>query len=200
MGSSRLTSSRSRRRMRLRSVEVPFFLVTVKPTRIGPSSSRARLCTTKAALFARAPLATARKSARCLSRSMMKSPGSPAQALRRLRPRAGGGGGAAAGAAGGEDFAAAGGREAGTEAVTALAHQFAGLICPLHGSISADNLPLKLTICLTNEGSPLTLAGPNWAIFRPKKRAAPVGPGHRGQLARLIRERPVFVNQAACHI
>jgi hypothetical protein len=54
--------------------------------------------------------------------------------------------------------------------VTALAHQFAGLICPLHGSISADNLPLKLTICLINEVSPLTLAGPNWAIFRPKKK------------------------------
>ena len=49
-----------------------------------------------------------------------------------------------------------------------LAHQFARLICPLHGSISADNLPLKLTICLISEVNPLTLAGPNWAIFRPK--------------------------------
>src|SRR5580704_2228379 len=136
VSSSRFTSSRSLRRIRLRSVEVPFFLVTVKPTRIGPSSSRARLCTTKAALFARAPLATAGK------------PGSGAQTL------------AAASAAGGEDLAAAGGREAGTEAVTALAHQFAGLICPLHGSISADNLPLKLTICLINEVSPVMLVGP----------------------------------------
>jgi len=63
MASSRFTNSRSLRRMRLRSVAVPFFLVTVKPTRIGPSSSRRRLCTTKAALPARAPLATARKSA-----------------------------------------------------------------------------------------------------------------------------------------
>ena len=37
------------------------------------------------------------------------------------------------GAARGEDLAAAGRREAGAEAVTALAHQFAGLISPLHG-------------------------------------------------------------------
>ena len=36
MTSSRFTSSRSLRRMRLRSVAVPFFLVTVKPTRTGP--------------------------------------------------------------------------------------------------------------------------------------------------------------------
>src|SRR5215468_12615228 len=108
--------------MRLRSVAVPFFLVTVKPTRIGPSSSRRRPCTTKAALLARAPLATARKSARCLSRSIMKSPegsGSGAQTL------------AAARTACGEDLAAAGRGETGAEAVTALAHQFAGLISPL---------------------------------------------------------------------
>jgi hypothetical protein len=36
-------------------------------------------------------------------------------------------------AAGSENLAAAGGGEAGAEAVTALAHQFAGLISPLHG-------------------------------------------------------------------
>jgi hypothetical protein len=52
--------------------------------------------------------------------------------------------------------------------VTALAHQFAGLIGPFHGSFSADNLPAKLTICLINEVSPVMLAGPKWAIFRPK--------------------------------
>jgi len=40
------------------------------------------------------------------------------------------------------------------------------------------------------------LAGPNQAVFGPH-RAAPVEPGHRGQLARLIRERPVFVNLIA---
>ena len=39
------------------------------------------------------------------------------------------------------------------------------------------------------------LTGPKRAVSGPK-RAAPVGPGHRGQLARLIRERPVFVNVA----
>ena len=63
-------------------------------------------------------------------------PGSGAQTL--AAPRA----------ARGEDLAAAGGRKAGAEAVTALAHQFAGLISPLHGPFSADNLPDKLTICL----------------------------------------------------
>jgi hypothetical protein len=50
---------------------------------------------------------------------------------------------AAAGAAGGENLAAAGRGETGTEAVTALAHQFAGLISPLHGFFSADR-----AICL----------------------------------------------------
>src|ERR1700727_1048039 len=120
--------------MRVRSVAVPFFLVTVKPTRIGPSSLRSRLCTTKAALEARAPLATARKSARCLNRSMVKSPGSPGSGAQTL---------AAPGAARGEDLAAAAGREGGAESVTALAHQFAGLISPLHGSFSADR-----AICL----------------------------------------------------
>ncbi len=45
---------------------------------------------------------------------------------------------AAPGATRGEALAAAGGGETGAEAVTALAHQFAGLISPLHGSFSAD--------------------------------------------------------------
>src|SRR6202035_3104446 len=171
--------------MRLRSVAVPFFLVTVKPTRIGPSSLRSRLCTTKAALLARAPLATARKSARCLNRSMVKIPGKPGSGAQAL---------AAPGAARGQHLAAAGGGEAGTEAVTALAHQFAGLISPLHGSFSAGR-----AIMPDNEISPRMLAGPKRAFFGPK-RAAPAEPGHRGQLARLIRERPVFVNQAARRI
>jgi hypothetical protein len=83
-------------------------------------------------------------------------PGSGAQALAATR------------AARGEDFAAAGGREAGAEAVTALAHQFAGLISPLHGSFSADNPPDRATICLINELSPSMLTGPKQAIFRPK--------------------------------
>jgi hypothetical protein len=40
---------------------------------------------------------------------------------------------AAARTAGGENLATASGGETGAEAVTALAHQFAGLISPLHG-------------------------------------------------------------------
>jgi hypothetical protein len=78
-------------------------------------------------------------------------PGSGAQTL------------AAPGAACGEDLAAAGGRETGAEAVTALAHQFAGLISPLHGSFSADR-----AICLINVMSPVMLAGPKRAISQPK--------------------------------
>src|SRR6266404_4867418 len=187
MTSSRLTNSRSRRRMRLRSVAVPFFRVTVKPTRTGPLSSRRRLWTTKAALPARAPLATARKSARCLNRSMVESPGSPGSGAQTL---------AAPCATCGEDLAAASRREAGAEAVTALAHQFAGLISPLHGSFSADNLPAKATICPIRQIKSGDAGGANRALFGPN-RAAPVEPGHRGQLARLIRERPVFVNLIA---
>src|ERR1700752_2290636 len=53
-------------------------------------------------------------------------PGSGAQTL--AAPRA----------ASGEDLAAAGGGQARAETVAALAHQFAGLIGPLHGAISAD--------------------------------------------------------------
>src|SRR5262252_9179255 len=124
------TTSRSLRRTRLRSTAVPFFLVTVKPTRIGPKSSRRRPCNVKAGLFTRAPPATARKSARCLRRSILESPdkgpGSGAQAL--AAPRA----------ARSEDLATAGGGETGAETVAALAHQFRGLISPLHGSFSAD--------------------------------------------------------------
>jgi hypothetical protein len=50
---------------------------------------------------------------------------------------------AAARAARGEDLPAAFGGQPGAEAVTALAHQFAGLISPFHGSFSADR-----AICL----------------------------------------------------
>src|SRR3954467_1838055 len=117
--------------MRLRSVAVPFFLVTVKPIRIGPWSARSRRWTTKAGLFARTPSATARKSARCRSRSMMEISGTDALASGAETL-------AAPSATRGEDLAAAGGGETGAEAVTALAHQFAGLISPLHGSFSAD--------------------------------------------------------------
>ena len=69
---------------------------------------------------------------------------------------------------------AAGGRQAGAEAVTALAHQFAGLISPLHGSFSADNLSVKLTICLIPticlilRLSPVMLTDPKRAASGPK--------------------------------
>jgi hypothetical protein len=45
---------------------------------------------------------------------------------------------AATRAAGSENLAATDSGEAGAEAVAALADQFAGLICALHGSFSAD--------------------------------------------------------------
>jgi hypothetical protein len=57
-------------------------------------------------------------------------------------PKRGSGSGAqtlaAAGAARRQNLATAGSRETGPEAVAALAHQFAGLISPLHGFFSAD--------------------------------------------------------------
>ena len=43
--------------------------------------------------------------------------------------------------------------------MSALAHQFAGLISPLHGCSPLTTLPDKLTICLINEVSPRMLAG-----------------------------------------
>ena len=53
--------------------------------------------------------------------------------------------------------------------MAALAHQFAGLISPLHGLFSADNLPARATICLINEVCPPMLAGPKQGHFRPQK-------------------------------
>jgi hypothetical protein len=60
---------------------------------------------------------------------MMKISGKPGSGAQTL---------AATGAARRENLAAAGRGKTGTKAVTALAHQFAGLISPLHGSFSAD--------------------------------------------------------------
>ena len=45
--------------------------------------------------------------------------------------------------------------------MAALAHQFGGLVSPLHGSFSADNWQAKPAICLMNEGSPVMLPGRN---------------------------------------
>jgi hypothetical protein len=56
---------------------------------------------------------------------------------------------AATGAARDQNLAAAGRGQTGAEAVTALAHQFAGLISPLHGWFSADRANCLLAvICL----------------------------------------------------
>src|SRR5260370_1068335 len=74
------------------------------------------------------PAAAAKKAARCLSRSM----GGP-----RRGECSGAGPVASARAAPGDDLAPALGRHAGTEAVTALAHQIARLKGPLHDLFSA---------------------------------------------------------------
>src|SRR5215470_2953955 len=123
----RRTASLSRRRTRLRSTAVPTFFDTVKPTRAGPSSSRRRAWSTKAGAGIRVPAATARNSARRLRRSIRQKP----------LPRSGAQPLASARAPGGHHLAPALGRHAGTETVTALAHQLARLIGPLHGVISA---------------------------------------------------------------
>jgi hypothetical protein len=60
---------------------------------------------------------------------------------------------ATARAARGENLPTTSGRKAGAKAVTALAHQFAGLISPLHGSFSADRA-IRLILRL----SPVMLA------------------------------------------
>lgn len=131
------TNSRSRRRTRLRSTALPTLRDTVKPTRAGPSSPRRRLWIKKDCETALRPPAAARKSARRRMRSIAASfaPGTAerlgAQAL------------AAARAAGRDDLAAALGRDTGTEAMAALAHEFAGLIGPLHGSFSAARQSAK---------------------------------------------------------
>ena len=125
-----------RRRTRLRSTADPTFFDTVKPTRTGPPSSRLRACNTNAAVGTLTPVAAARKSARCLSRSMGTTPAasrsaSGTESLAPLRPALG------------NDLAATHGGHAGAKTVTALAHQLAGLISPLHGLFSAGRyIPL----------------------------------------------------------
>ena len=51
--------------------------------------------------------------------------------------------------------------------MAALAHQFTGLISPLHGSFSADNLPAMMAMMPDNEMSPVMLLGPKRAISGP---------------------------------
>jgi hypothetical protein len=98
---------------------------------------------------------------------------------------------AATRAAGGEDLAAAGGGEAGPEAMAALAHEFRGLISPLHGFFSADRAS-----CLLNEMKSGDAGRPERTVPGPNEPA----PGKRGlssdYWSRLISECPVFVNVA----
>ena len=70
--SASLTTSRNRRRTRLRTTAFPTFLETVKPTRTAPASGRIRNCKMNPAVGAFCPLAAARKSARCRNRSMWR--------------------------------------------------------------------------------------------------------------------------------
>ena len=122
-----LTTSLSRLRTRLRSAALPTFFVTVKPTRTGPPTSRLSACNTNAAVATLTPLAAARKSVRRRNRSMeRRRAGSGAEPLAATR------------AARGEHPTAALGLHARAETVTALAHQLARLIGPLHGSFSAE--------------------------------------------------------------
>ena len=67
--------------------------------------------------------------------------------------------------------------------MAALAHQFAGLISPLHGQFSADNWQAKPAICLINEVSPVMLTGPNGpfpAQFEPPRSNRAIADSWRG--------------------
>ena len=124
-----LTISLRRRRTRLRSTAFPTFRDTVKPTGPGHFRRARAPATRNAAVGTLPPVAAARKSARCLSRSMDDA--SRAAAASGAEPLA------SARAARGHHLAAARCRHAGAKTVTAFAHQLARLIGPLHGSFSA---------------------------------------------------------------
>src|SRR5580700_5615271 len=142
------TISRSRRRTRLRSTALPTCRDTVKPMRTGPSSARRRACTTKVPTDTRCPAAAARKSVRCLNRSMaaadMAAADLAADELRsRTEPLA------ALGPPGRQHSAAALGRHPGAKAVAAFAHQFARLVGPFHG-IDLRQRPVRHMRCGVN--------------------------------------------------
>src|SRR5262245_24900436 len=124
VAAERRTISRRRRRTLLRSTAFPTLFDTVRPNRAGPSSRRLRACSTNAADGALIPDAAARKSARCLNRSM--------EAMRGLLPLSGRQPFATAPPARRQDFAPALGRHACAEAVAALTYKLARLVGPLH--------------------------------------------------------------------
>src|SRR5205085_11585302 len=93
-------------------------------------------------------------------------------------------------AAGSENLAAAGGGQARAETVAALAHQFAGLIGPLHGSISADIAIRRLrqsAVELRRSGD----AGRPKRPFAAPMSRPPKSSGHRGQLRGLYGRDPI---------
>lgn len=98
---------------------------------------------------------------------------------------------AAAGAACGENLAAAGGRQTGAKAVTALAHQFAGLIGPLHGRSPLPGIPPWagcLVICAGQETAepvngaspPIGPEGLGWAQNEPARSNRAIADSWRG--------------------
>jgi hypothetical protein len=167
----------SRRRTRLRSTAVPTFFETVKPTRGGPALARSRACSRNAVVATLRPLAAARKSARCLNRSMGTRRGRQASGAQSL---------ATARAAGRDHLAAARGCHAGAETVPTFAHQFARLISPLHGSLSPRAIGLFCGLFVRLPRKPVC-AGRN-------RRAPLSGVAGRFEVTRLIRGRALAVN------
>jgi|HigsolmetaGSP11D_1036233.scaffolds.fasta_scaffold07351_2 hypothetical protein len=126
-------ASRTRRRIRFLSTELPTFLVTVMPKRGKPWSPRSRTSSRNRGPRRFVPARTARNSLRFLSRPGVFGPAFSAKSpypwsLGELGRQAL----AATRATGGENLAATVGRHAGTEAMTALADEFGGLIGALH--------------------------------------------------------------------
>src|SRR3954464_14236785 len=126
----RRTASRSRRRTRLRATALPTFLVTVNPTRAGPSSPRSRTSSRKNGPRRFSPARAARNSDRLRSIRSAGPTGLPGagKSARSL-------GGEPLSAAGGprrDHAAAAFGGQAGPESVAALADKLGRLIGALH--------------------------------------------------------------------
>ena len=149
--------------MRLRSVAVPAFFVTVKPIP-GCSCSVVTACRTRPFWTARRPRAAFRNCIRLVNRRRYGVRG-PADTLEKGSGRKTL---AAARPAGAQNLAAVLGRHPGTETMPAGAHQIAGLKCTLHCSKTAlDTVPLLLL--RRNGREPLGLypkaRSPGWAAY-----------------------------------
>jgi len=125
-------ASRTRRRIRFRSTELPTFLVTVMPKRGKPWSPRSSTSSRNNGPRRLVPRRTARNPVRFLSRPGACTPAvsakSPDPELYRLCRETL----AAACAASGDDLAATSGCHACPKAMTALADELGGLIGALH--------------------------------------------------------------------